>query len=135
MKIKAFTLVELLIAVAIIAIVAALAVASYRHYLLQGSRTDAMRTLLAIQLAEEKYRMNNTNYGTLAQVWNGVTATEGGHYTLSISNVSGTTFTVTATATGSQSGDAEGGTSCTNLILAYANGTTSRTPAVCWMDY
>ena len=129
-----FSLMELLIVVAIVGIIAAIAIPSYQSYLIRSNRSDAIHTMLAMQLAQEKYRMNNTSYGTLAQVWSGVSVTEGGHYNLAISNVSATTYTITATATGSQSGDAEGATSCATLRLAYANGTTTKTPAACWFE-
>lgn len=131
---RGFSLMELLVAIAIVAILATIAIASYRSYALKANRTDAYRTLLAIQLAEEKYRMNSATYGTLAQVWNSVAVTPSGFYQLSISNLSGTTYTITATAQGTQSVDAEDGTSCATITLAFANGVTTRTPAACWLD-
>ncbi len=133
-KIRAFTLMEVVVALLIVAILAVIAVPSYRSYITKGNRSDAIQTLLAVQLAEEKFRMTNTTYGDLTAVWSGVTGTDGGYYSLGISNLSGATYTITATAVGNQASDADGSTSCASLVLAYANGTTNKTPTACWME-
>jgi type IV pilus assembly protein PilE len=127
-----FTLMEILVVVVIIAILAKIAIASYSSYALQGRRADGINTILAISLAEEQYRSNNTTYGTLAQAYGGVTASPQGYYTLSISGVSATGYTITADAQGTQANDAVGSTSCSSLVLAVSNGTLTKTPALCW---
>ncbi len=133
-KNKAFSLMELMVVLAIVAILAVVAIPAYQTYVRKANRTDAFHTLLAMQLAQEKYRMTNTTYGTLAQVWGGVSSTPAGHYTLTITGNTATAYTLTATATGGQANDKEGATSCTPLVLTYANNTTTKTPAVCWQD-
>lgn len=127
----AFSLMELLVAMVVIALLALLAVPIYNHYLIYSRRTDAMQTLLAIQVVEENYRQTNNTYGALAQVWSGSNSISG-HYTIAISNVSATTYTITATATGNQTQDTQDGTSCTSMVLAFANNTTTKTPLICW---
>lgn len=129
---KGFTLTEILIAVAISAILAVIAVSSYASKVREGRRIDAINSLLSISLAEERYRSNNSTYGTLAQVWNGVTTSASGYYTLSISSTSATAYTLTATATGDQVKDAVNATSCTPLVLTVSNGAMTKTPSVCW---
>ncbi len=62
---KGFTLIELMIVVAIIGILASIAYPSYQEYVLRARRGDAKATLLSVQLAQEKYRANNVSYGTL----------------------------------------------------------------------
>ncbi len=59
---RAFTFLEVLIVVAIVAILAAVALPNYRAHVLKSHRTDAYDKLIEIQLAEEKYRANNTAY-------------------------------------------------------------------------
>lgn len=129
---RGFTLMELMITVAIVGVIAAFAIPSFNNYLLKSHRSDAFAAILSVQMAEERYRSNNTSYGTLAQVWGGDSTTEGGRYTLSISNVGATTYTITATAVAGQAADSEHGTSCATLSLAYNNGVVTKSPSVCW---
>lgn len=127
-----FTLTEVLVALVLIGILSIIAVSSYRPYIRQGRRTDAVNSLLSISLAEERYRSNNSTYGTLAQVWGGNTASQGGYYTLSISNVGAATYTVTATGVGDQANDSSGNTACSPMRFALSSGTITKTPAACW---
>jgi type IV pilus assembly protein PilE len=132
MRSRGFTFLELMITVAIIAILAVIASNIYLSQVQKSRRADAMDTISAITLAEERYRSTNSTYGTLAQVWASVTATPGGYYTVAITNTSATSYTVTATGVGTQASDAENGTSCSALVFAVSNGTVTTTPAVCW---
>jgi type IV pilus assembly protein PilE len=128
-----FSLIEMMIAVLIIAITTVVAIYLFSDQIKRGRRIDAVNALLSISLAEERYRSNNTTYGTLSQVWGGVATSAEGYYTLAISNVSATSYTITATGTGSQATDTEsGGTDCSVLTLAMSSGTITKTPAVCW---
>lgn len=129
-KSKAFSLLELIIVIVIIAVLAVIATASYRHYILVANRADAIQTLQSIQLAEENYRHNNTSYGSLAQVWGGASTSSEGNYSIAISNTSATSYTITATAIGSQAED----TACASIVLTHSNGTTTHTPAACWEE-
>lgn len=133
-SIAGFTIVEILIVIAIIAILAKIAIPSYKAYILKSHRTDGMSTLLSMSMAEETYRSNNTTYGSLAQVWGGVTTSPQGYYTLAISGTSATAYTITATATGTQANDTQNGTSCTPLTLTVSSGTVTQTPTACWTD-
>lgn len=127
-----FTLIELVVALAIVSILSVIAVKIYSRQVRQGRRLDGINTLLSISLAEERYRSTNTTYGTLAQVWGGVTTSPEGYYTLAISNVSATAFTLTATGTGDQANDASGSTSCTTLTLSLSSGAITKSPSACW---
>ena len=131
-KQKGFTLIEVAIAIAIVAITAIIAIQLFTSQARKGRRIDAINALLAISLAEERYRSNNSQYGTLAQVYNSVTTSTEGYYTLAISNVSGTSYTVTATGVGDQANDIEGSTACSPISLAVSNGTTTKSPSTCW---
>ncbi len=66
---RAFTLIELMIVVAVVGILAAIAYPSYTQYVLKSRRSDAKAILLQMQLAQEKWRANNTSYtSTLSNI-------------------------------------------------------------------
>jgi type IV pilus assembly protein PilE len=129
---KGVTIVDLVVVLGIISILTVIAVVIYSSQVRQGRRSDGIDSLMAMSLAEEEYRTNNVLYGTLAQAWGGVTTSSRGYYTLSISNVSGTAYTLTATAVGDQANDVSGATACNSLQFAVSSGTVTKTPTVCW---
>ncbi|KTD02209.1 type IV pilin protein [Fluoribacter gormanii] len=131
-KKEGFSLIELVIALAIIAILVLISMPSYFNYVMRSRRTEGINALNSIQLEEEKYRGQNTTYGTLADVWGGVTSTENGYYSLSATNNTATGYTLTATAQGSQANDTQNGVSCSTLTLTVNGLNTTRTPQACW---
>ncbi|MEO7557757.1 MAG: type IV pilin protein [Gammaproteobacteria bacterium] len=130
-----FTLIELMIVVAIVGILAAIAYPSYTDSVRKGRRAEATTALYGIQLAQEKWRANKEKYGKLADVWGGVTTTEGGYYTLDIplADITATGYKATATAVAgkSQVDDKAAGVSCTPLTI-NASGPVITTQAACW---
>ncbi|QMT59544.1 type IV pilin protein [Legionella sp. PC997] len=127
-----FSLMELVIALAIIAILVMISMPSYFNYVMRSRRTEGINTLNSIQLEEEKYRGQNPTYGTLADVWNGVTTTDNNYYSLSATNNTATGYTLTATAQGAQANDTQNGVSCSTLTLTVNGLNTTRTPQACW---
>lgn len=59
---RGVTLIELITVMVVIAILASIAIPSYRSYLLRAQRSDATRTLLRIQAAQEKFFAQNNRY-------------------------------------------------------------------------
>jgi len=127
-----FTLIEVMVTLAIISILAAIAVPSYTEYVKKSRRADAKAGLLNVQMAQEKYRANHISYGTLAQI--GVpTTSPDGNYTLSVADQSASRYTATATRTGKQSGDKCGDYSINQAgTKAIANAYTGYDAAKCW---
>ena len=56
------TLLELLVALAIAALLAALAYPSYRHHLIRAHRTEAMESLLAVAAEQERHHLAHGRY-------------------------------------------------------------------------
>lgn len=56
------TLIELVIVVAIIALLAAIAVPGYRQYVLKGNRAEGQSALMQLAAAQEKFYLQNNEY-------------------------------------------------------------------------
>jgi type IV pilus assembly protein PilE len=131
-----FTLIELMITVAVIGILAAIAYPSFLDVVKKSRRADGVVALQQIQMEQEKLRASCTTYastlaGTRACGVLGLSATSAdGYYDLTLSAVTATTFTAKATAkTGtSQASD----TGCTELVLTVSGLTVTTTPTTCW---
>lgn len=116
---KGITLLELMITVAIVAILASIAYPSYSDYVRHSRRSEAIETLLSTQMRQEEYRVINRVYANTSQIG----LTNGDYYNFAASaavSAGIATYTLTATATGSQVGDAEGGVAC-NLTITNQN--------------
>ena len=59
---KGFTLIELMIAVAIVSILAAIALPSYKNYLIRGKLPDATSNLSAKRVKMEQFYQDNRTY-------------------------------------------------------------------------
>jgi len=69
MPLAGFTLIEIIIALAVVAILSALAYPSYVGAVRKGRRLDAMSALTKIQMAQEQYRATHPRYaGNLLQL-------------------------------------------------------------------
>lgn len=126
---RGFTLVELMIVVAIIGILAAIALPSYNRYVRESRRVDGQSALHQIALAQEKYRSNNTAYTTNLSTLGVSANSPDGHYALSIPSATTTGFLAKATA---QSASQLADSGCTELTLSVSAGVMTTGPAGCW---
>lgn len=132
---RGFTLIELMIAVAIVGILAAVAIPSYMSQTRKNRRADAFSAITAIEQAEERWRANNTSYTSALTTASpnglGLSSTStGGYYTLAVSATSGTGYTVTATAVSGKSQASD--TGCTTLEVVVSNGAPTPSQSSCW---
>jgi type IV pilus assembly protein PilA len=95
---KGFTLIELMIVVAIIGILAAIAIPNFMNYQCKAKQSEAKSNLGAIRTAQEVYMAEHSTYaGTLENLaWEARGAT---NYDYSILSSSTTDFSAQATST------------------------------------
>lgn len=100
---RGFTLLELMIALVITAILVAVALPSFMSSIRKGRRSEAMTALTALQQEQERWRSNNQTYTTsLTNLRiNSATTAPGGYYSLSVSSATDTGYTAVADGTGS----------------------------------
>ena len=128
---RGFTLIELVIAIAIVGILTAIAVPSYLEYVRKSNRKAASACLLEqAQLAERIYT-TTLSYATFAVPATGCVADLGARYGFTATGVTATAYTLNANATGDQASD----TKCLNLSITQTGAKTvsgSDTANYCW---
>jgi type IV pilus assembly protein PilE len=128
--IKGFTLIELMIAVVVIGILAAIAIPNYQQYILRANRADAKAILMeTAQYMERYYTTNNTYVGATvlsAVSPKGASATSKKYDITFSAGPDATSFTLQAATTGSQDND-----TCGDLTISNT-GAQTPTTAGCW---
>jgi type IV pilus assembly protein PilE len=127
---RGFTLIELMVVIAIVGIIAAIALPSYRSAVYKSHRAEAHQVLNDIALRQEKYRSNNASYGTCNNVsGNDSTLTTNcatynstlNYYTIAVTGNTATGYAITATPKGDQAND-----SCGTYTYTMAAGTMTK---------
>ena len=102
-----FTLIEVMIVVAIVAILSAIAIPSYSEYVIRSRITDGIAGLAGMRVKMEQYFQDNRSYaGTPAACATGSIAPlpEAKNFTFTCPTLTVDTYLVTATGTGPMDG-------------------------------
>lgn len=113
---QGFTLIEVMIVVAVVAILAAVALPSYNEYVRRGHRADARAGLLQAQQWLERAATATGTYPTALPgnlTWAADTTKR---YTITLNPATTSTFTITAAP---RAGTAQAGDRCGSLSLTH----------------
>lgn len=132
-QLRGFSLIELVVVLALVAAVSLAAVPSYRQLILRSHRTEAAAALLDVAAAQERH---HAQYGIYATGLSpsppgglGLSAeSSNGRYRIEITDADVARFEVTATAQGPQSAD----THCSTFRLDD-RGARTATSDNCWV--
>jgi len=107
MRCRGFTLLEVVIACAAVAILAALVYPSYMNSIQKSRRAEAKSALLGAAGQMERYFTERGTYATATLGSSGIypNHSENSYYALSLANLAATTYTLRATPAGQQVGD------------------------------
>jgi type IV pilus assembly protein PilE len=143
-----FTLIELVIAMVIAAILAAIAIPAYSNYVRKSRRTEAKTALLDLASLEERYFSTQNIYSATATdlgytAW--PTTTASGYYTIAAPTIvpavaptslapagSPATYSFTATAIGDEAKDACSTFTITSGGVQTATGSDPSPSTDCW---
>jgi len=134
-KTSGFTLIELMITIAVLGIIVAIAIPAYDAQKLKGYRSDAVVLLTTAVQMQERLRTENGAYTNVqtSLTPTAITTSPKGKYNLTIENYSSETYTLVATATGIQLDD----TNCRRFRISHTGVKTAEDDAAtantkCW---
>jgi len=133
--IRGFTLIEVMMVVAVLAIVVSFGLPSYREQVMKSRRAEGMGELLELADRLERFYSDRGSYED-ATLGNGGTdiyraTTDKGHYALTIDAQDAVTFTISATPQGTQAKDKCGKFTLTSLGVRSVSGGSLSTDD-CW---
>ncbi|MBS0289907.1 MAG: type IV pilin protein [Proteobacteria bacterium] len=125
---QGFTLIELMIVLAVIGILTAIAYPTYQNHMIDSRRSDGQAALLNMSSLMESYFTENNTYVGANPTTLGITnASQQGYYTLSVTTATATAFTLSAAPAGVQTAD----TTCGTLTITNTN-IKGPNPSTCW---
>ena len=127
---KGFTLIEMLIALACVALLASFAWPSYQSLVLRSQRAQARAALLQAAHWFERAASANGSYPLTADVPASVLQVDGQRYKMTVTSTA-QSYTLSATPLGTQAADACGTLTLNHLGVRSVLG-ASQTAAQCW---
>ncbi|MBA2412950.1 MAG: prepilin-type N-terminal cleavage/methylation domain-containing protein [Burkholderiaceae bacterium] len=118
-----FTLLEVIVVMAVVAILAAVAIPNYSEYVMRSHRADAQSFISDVASRQSQFFLDRRSYSTTVAALNVTpSAAVAARYTIGIAVVAGPPagFQVTATPTGAQASDR-----CGLLTVDQANNRTA----------
>jgi len=136
-RIDGFTFIEIIVVLAIVAIIAAFALPSYRDATLRAGRADGKAALMQVASDQERFYSNNFTYSTnavpLATTPAASLTSRDGNYVVTVAACAGgaiaNCFVASAAPQGSQAADACGTLTIDQLGVRTASGGTVED---CW---
>lgn len=122
LKIVGFTLIEVLIVIAIIGILASIAYPSFQSYTQKARRGDAKSELVKAQLQQNSLHILNPSY---SMDENELGLKNNDYYIFSVISATSTTYSMQAVAQGTQIQDAE-------CLILTINQNNQQSPTNCW---
>lgn len=135
---QGWTLSELLISLALMAVLAAVALPTFQSELRQARRADAQSALQQLQLDQARWRSHQPSFASdLNRLGWRSDQSPAGHYQIAIENATANGYTLVATPIGAQAADS----ACTPMRLQLQHSATvvfssgmgkAADPARCW---
>jgi type IV pilus assembly protein PilE len=115
-----FTLIELMVATAIVGILASVAYPSFQAPVFKARRIDGVTALMHLQMSQERWRSGRSSYANLGEL-NASAVSSMRYYQLNVTEATSAGFSATATGTGAQASDS----TCRVLRITVNGGDTS----------
>jgi type IV pilus assembly protein PilE len=102
-----FTIIELMIVVAIVAIIASVGIPAYQDYVIRGKLAEAYSTLSSQRVKMEQYYQDTRDYSNACTPYTVAPPPTGKYFIYACTNLSANTYTISATGNPTQGVDSQ----------------------------